>query len=159
MKQYILFFSLLIFFVGLGAEQKVFAQKSLQFAVDQYIAKDAKSQDAVEYRKVRKIVIGDLDGDGDKDAAVQYTLEGFGGGNNWSQVMAVFLNQKGVYKFVGQETVGGKFFTYTSTISQIANRAVLLNTETCSEPPQGMCQNPKKGIAKFAFKQGKLNQL
>lgn len=159
MKQYIFNFLLIIFFIGLGAGQEMFAHKSLQSAVNQYIAKEAKTQEAVKSKKDRQIVMGDLDGDGDKDAIVQFTLEGFGGGNNWTQSMAVFINKKSIYKFADEKTVGGKFFTYTSTLSGVLKREVLLNTETCTEPPQGMCENPKRGTAKFAFRQGKLSEL
>lgn len=154
MKNYIFYFALIIFFVGLGTEQRVFAQKSLQAAVNQYTAKQAKEQDAAVAGK--KITLADIDGDGDKDAVVEYTLEGFGGGNNWTQSMAVFVNQKGVYKFADEATVGGKFFTHTSTLDNISKGDISFNTETCAEPPQGMCENPIKGKLKFYFDRGKL---
>ena len=63
-----------------------------------------------EYQEARKIVYGDVNGDGTKDAVVQYTLEGAGGGNSWGQSLAVFLSKKGEYRLAGDETVGGKFF-------------------------------------------------
>ena len=159
MKKYIIYFALITFFVGLGTAQEVFAQKSLRATVNQYIANAAKANDAAPGPKTaERVLTGDLDGDGDKDAVVQYTLEGFGGGNNWTQLMAVFLNQKGVYKFADEATVGGKFFTYSSTLSGVSNGAVVLKTETCAEPPQGICENPAKGTATFSFNNGKLSE-
>jgi len=154
--KYIFYFALLIIFLSLGTEQKVFAQKSLQAAVNQYTIKQAKNQDATAVGK--KTTLGDIDGDGDKDAVLEYTLEGFGGGNNWTQLLAVFLNQKGVYKFADEATVGGKFFTYTSTLSGISKGAIKLETEICDEPPQGICENPTKGTATFTFTNGKLSE-
>lgn len=157
MRKYIFYFTLILFFFGISAENKLFAQKSLQLAVNKYTAKQAKDQDAAVGGK--KITSADIDDDGDKDAVVQYTLEGFGGGNNWTQLMAVFINQKGVYKFAAEEIVGGKFFDYTSTLSSIGKGIIALSTETCAQPPQGMCENPNKGTARFSFKQGKLMKM
>ncbi len=48
------------------------AQPSLQKAIANHINK--VREDAVEYKDARKIVYGDIDGDGTKDAAVRYTL-------------------------------------------------------------------------------------
>lgn len=156
MNKYIFYFALMLFFFGISTERGIFAQGNLQSAINQYIAKQAKADGSSEYKNARKVLTGDLDGDGDKDAVVQFSLEGAGGGNNWSQMMAVFINNKGIYKFAGEEVVGGKFFDYTSTLSNVGKGIITLNTETCAEPPQGLCENPKKGVAKFLFKQGKL---
>ena len=52
-----------------------------QKTIDQYIAGVAKVSDAEEYKEARKVLDGDLDGDGDEDTAVQFTIEGMGGGN------------------------------------------------------------------------------
>lgn len=154
--KFIFYFASVIIFLSLGTEQKIHAQKSLQTAINQYTAKQAKSQDAAVGEK--KTNLADIDGDGDQDAVVEYTLEGFGGGNNWTQLMAVFLNQKGVYKFADETTVGGKFFTYTSTLSGVSKGAIKLKTETCDEPPQGICENPAQGTATFSFINGKLSE-
>jgi aspartate/tyrosine/aromatic aminotransferase len=92
-------------------------------------------------------------------AIVQYTLEGFGGGNSWGQSLAVFINTGKTYKFLGEEVVGGKFAEYTSTLKSVANNQINLITETCAEPPQGLCENPKKGKAVFVVKNGKLKGI
>jgi hypothetical protein len=128
-------------------------------AINDHIQKEAKSQGAAEYREVRKVIFGDVDDDGDKDAVAQYTIEGMGGGNSFAQMLAIFTNQKGVYRFATQEVVGGKFAYRTSTLTNIENGKIILSTETCPEPPQGICDNPKKGKAIFTFNQGKLKEL
>jgi hypothetical protein len=128
-------------------------------AINAYIQKEARSQGGAEYEEARKVMFGDLDGDGDKDAAVQYTIEGMGGGNSFAQMLAVFTNQRGVYRFAAEEVVGAKFAERTSTLDSISNGKILLSTESCAEPPQGLCENPKKGNTVFTFKKGKLKEL
>jgi hypothetical protein len=123
------------------------------------IRKAAKSQGAVEYGEARKVIFGDVDGDGDDDAVAQYTIEGMGGGNSFAQILAIFTNQKGVYRFATEEVVGGKFAYRTSKLTNIENGKIILSTETCDEPPQGVCANPKKGRAVFTFNKGKLKEL
>lgn len=154
MKKYFFYFALIIFLFG--AQHEIFAQGNLRAAINQHIAKQEKAESASVPKESIKILSGDLDGDGDKDAAVHYVIEGFGGGNSFGQILAVFVNNKGVYKFAAEETVGGKFFDYTSGLASVGKGVINLNTETCAEPPQGICENPKEGKAKFYFKQGKL---
>lgn len=144
-------------FVGasiLFASTETKAQASLQKAINAHINKT--SEDATEYKKDRKIVYGDVDGDGRKDAVVQYTLEGEGGGNSWGQQLAVFLNKKGAYQAAADETVGGKFFRIF-TLLKVVNKEIIGATETCPEDePQGMCKNPAKKQIKLVLTDGKL---
>jgi len=146
-------------FVGtliLSASSVVIAQANLQKAISAHIKK--VGEDAVEYKRAREIVYGDVDGDGVKDAVVQYTLEGAGGGNSWGQSIAVFLNKKGVYKMSGDETVGGKFFRIFDLL-KVVNREIIGVTETCpNDEPQGLCKNPKKKQVKFVLSNGKLKE-
>ena len=128
-------------------------------AINAHIRKEARSQGGVEYREARKVLFGDVDGDGDEDAVAQYTIEGMGGGNGFAQMLAIFTNQKGVYSFATEEVVGGKFAYRTSKLTGVENGKILLSTETCAEPPQGLCDNPKKGQAIFTFNKGKLKEL
>ena len=149
--------NLLIFVVGLlilFASTETKAQPNLNKAIAAHINK--VREDASEYRKARKIVQGDVDGDGTKDAVVQYTLEGYGGGNSWGQSLAVFLNRKGVYELAAVEAVGGKFFR-SFDVLKIENKAVIGKTETCSEnEPQGLCENPAKKNVKLVLIKGRL---
>lgn len=135
----------------------VFAQTKLNKTVDAYIAKQAKAEQASEYAEARKIVQGDLDGDGDRDAAVLYSLEGLGGGgNNWIQLLAIFRNDKGNYKFVAENGVGGKLSRSFDLIG-ISGGKINGSTETCpNDTPQGLCENPKKAKVSFTLKNNKL---
>lgn len=144
-------------FVGtliLCASTEVKAQANLIKAIDARVNK--VREDASEYKKMRKIIYGDVDGDGTKDAVVQYTLEGFGGGNSWGQNLAVFLNKKSVYKLAADETVGGKFFR-SFDVLRVENKSIIGKTETCPEDePQGLCRNPAKKQVKYVLVKNKL---
>ena len=84
---------------------------------------------------------------------------GFGGGNNWAQMLAVFKNDKGVYKFAAEDSIGGKLLEKSFTLNKVVNRKIYLDTLSCPEIPQGICENPKKGRAIFVFRKGKLQEL
>lgn len=140
----------------LFASTEAHAQANLSRAITAHIGKTGEG--GSEYKKDRKIVFGDVDGDGVKDAVVQYTLEGAGGGNSWGQQLAVFLKKKGVYRAAADETVGGKFFR-SFTLQKVVDRQIVGATETCPDrEPQGMCKNPAKGQMKFALAGGKLTE-
>ena len=130
------------------------AQASLNRAIRAHI--NEVKEDASEYREARKIVFGDVDGDGVKDAVVQYTLEGYGGGNSWGQQLAVFLKKKGVYRMAADETVGGNFLR-GFTLQKVVNKKIV--GETCTDGYEaGMCKNPAKGQMKFALVGAKLEE-
>lgn len=154
----------LIFFCLLGliflfAPTAIAAQPNyvnLEKTIDRYIEKIR--EDASEYKDARKIIYGDVDGDGRTDAVVQYTLEGAGGGNSWGQNLVVFLNKKGIYKMSADETVGGKFFR-SFTLQKIVGKQIIGEAETCpGDEPQGLCENPKKKQIKYVLLNGKLKE-
>jgi hypothetical protein len=127
--------------------------------INAHIRKEAKSQGAAELRERRKVLFGDVDGDGDEDAVAYYMIEGMGGGNTFAQMLAIFTNQEGVYRFTTEEVVGGKYAYRISKLTNVENGKIYLSTETCPEPPQGLCDNPKKGRAVFTFNNGNLKEL
>jgi hypothetical protein len=86
-------------------------------------------------------------------------IEGMGGGNSFAQMLAIFTNQEGVYRFTTEEVVGGKYAYRISKLTNVENGKIYLSTETCPEPPQGLCDNPKKGRAVFTFNKGNLKEL
>lgn len=155
MKNYFLSFFVVSILIS-GASTATFAQASV---INKYISKQASEEGADEYKEARKVIYADVNHDGKKDAVVQYTLEGFGGGNSWGQMLAVFLKQGNTYKFAAEEVVGGKFSTHTSKLKSVINNQINLTTEACAEPPQGLCENPKKGKSIFIIRKGKLKEL
>ncbi|SYZ51427.1 hypothetical protein CPBF426_10410 [Xanthomonas arboricola pv. juglandis] len=73
------------------------------------IAQEAKKADgATEYKEVRKIVEGDLTGDGKPEVVALYTLEGSGNGNGAGSYLAAFQRKDGPQlQLVGTTSVSG----------------------------------------------------
>lgn len=61
----------------------------------------------VEYREARKLYHYDINQDGEKDLVAFYTLESYGGGNNWGHCIAIFIMEKGRVKAVDNFTLFG----------------------------------------------------
>jgi hypothetical protein len=142
-------------FTESGSAQTSAAEK----VINAHIRKESESQGAAEIRESRKVLFGDVDGDGDEDAIAQYMIAGMGGGNGFAQMLAIFTNRKGVYSLATEEVIGGKYAYRTAELISIEKGKIYLSTETCPEPPQGLCDNPKKGQAIFTFNKGKLKEL
>src|SRR5262245_53612192 len=106
------------------------AAKPFNQVLEAYIASEAK--DGSEFKEGRRVVNSDMDNDGDPDAVVLYSVEGFGGGNSWGQRLVVFINEKGSYRPGREETVGGKFFRSFDLVSVKGGR-ILGRTESCGD--------------------------
>ena len=110
-----------------------------QKVIDRYIAGVAKVSDASEYEEARKIIYGDLDGDGDEDAAAQFTLEGVGGGgNNYGFYLAVFRNENGKLTGVTDDAIGGKL-NRDVTFTKIEDGKMLFDTKGYAEDDGACC--------------------
>ncbi|MBD4858766.1 hypothetical protein HZS91_00544 [Xanthomonas citri pv. citri] len=73
------------------------------------IAQEAKKADgATEYKDARKLIEGDLTGDGKPEVVVLYTLEGGGNGNGAGSYLAAFERKEGSQlQLVGTTSVAG----------------------------------------------------
>ena len=60
-----------------------------------------------EYKTARKFMYYDFDGDGDEDLYAFFTLEGFGGGNNWQHYIAIFEIENNLVKAVDDMVLYG----------------------------------------------------
>jgi uncharacterized protein YxeA len=87
-----------------------FAQDTDKAAIDKYIAAQAKREHGEEYPDARKVVTGDLNGDGNAETAVLYTIEGQNGSNNHVQYLAVFKRTDGKLVPVTHTSVGSKSY-------------------------------------------------
>lgn len=121
-------------------EQKATAldKEDGQKVIDRYLAGVAKVSDASEYKEARKIIYGDLDGDGDEDAAAQFTIEGMGGGNNYGFYLAVFKNENGKLKGVTDDVIGGKM-NRDVTFTKIENGKMFFDTKGYAEDDGACC--------------------
>jgi hypothetical protein len=77
-------------------------------AIDNYVKGVVEIKNASEYKEARLIVYGDIDSNGREDAAVQFTVEGEGGGNYYAFYLAVFKNVDGKLELITDKSVGGK---------------------------------------------------
>ena len=123
-------------------------------AIDQYIAGVAKVSDAEEYKEARKVLDGDLDGDGDEDTAVQFTIEGMGGGNNYGFYLAVFRNDNGKFTAVTDEVIGGKL-NRNVEFTKIENGTMYFDTKNYAAD-DGACCPSIAGKTTYVLEENKL---
>jgi len=125
--------------------------------VDSFIAKHKRKESATEYKEARSIVRGDLNGDGDKDVVVLYTLENLGGTNQYVQYLAVFINRRGRLLYVTHQLIGGKNRRAIESVS-IKEGKINLQTQEYL-PTDASCCPSKKGEVRFILSRGKLKEV
>ena len=119
--------------------------------INEFIAKQAKSADGEEYSEARKVIAADLNQDDEMDAVVLYTLEGFGGGNNYLQYLAVFLgSESGKLSYFKHILVGGKNSRSVKMVSADKGKILLETLEYL--PTDGSCCPSKKGKSQITLK-------
>ena len=59
----------------------------------------------------------DIDGDGTKEGIATFTMEGCGGGNNWSRLAEVFIKDGDLYRHAGGFQLGASVFGASSIIT------------------------------------------
>lgn len=79
---------------------------ALDAAVDREIANEVAEEGGDEYKDARRVLLADLNGDGNNDAVVLYTIEGQGGGNGYFQSLATFYARPDGWGFRGKIVVG-----------------------------------------------------
>ena len=132
------------------------AQSQARDAVDKFIKRQEKQHQAVEYRKARKVMRGDVSHDRREDTAVLYTLEGFGGTNLYLQYLAVFINDGHKSGYAAHRIVGGKNKRILEMKSIIKNR---INFETQEYlPNDASCCPSGKGKTSFTYSKRKLKE-
>lgn len=134
-----------------------FSEKQFQQVLNAYIAANEGKDSGYERKEARQITYGDIDLDGDKDAVVEYILIGIGGGNSYGQNLAVFRNTNGQFEILADEVVGGKFYR-SFKLENITNGKIHGVSETCSDTPQGVCQNPQVDQITFVVQDNKLEE-
>ena len=133
------------------------AQNNANNFVDKFVANQAKRERADEYEEARKIIRGDLNGDGKEDVAVLYTLEGFGGTNLYLQYLAVFINRGNKFVYATQRRVGGKNQRILE-LKSIAKGQINFETQEYLRQDASCCPSGK-GHARFTFNNGKLKEI
>lgn len=128
-----------------------------QKTIADYIAAAARAADGNEYEDARTILYGDLDGDGDEDAAVQFTIEGMGGGNNYIFYLAIFKNENGKLTPVTDEAIGGKM-NRNIELKKIENGKMFFDTQEY-DADDGACCPSIEGKTAYILEGNKLKEV
>lgn len=80
---------------------------SLTAAIDSAIVDEIGDDGGSEYPEARQVLEVDLNGDGNTDAVVLFTIEGSGGGNGAYQTLAAFYREAGGWTLKQKTVVGG----------------------------------------------------
>lgn len=116
--------------------------------IGKFIASRAEKEKANEYADVRKVVCTDINGDGEDDALVLYTLEGFEGGNSWTRDLAAFISRSGKLEFVDVKRVGWKNYATVTDVAFNPPHEIDLAINTYA-PTDGSCCPSIPGIEKY----------
>lgn len=114
---------------------------------------------AAEYAEVRKINFLDFDRDGTKDAIVFFTIEGSGGGDNYSFYMLALRAKDDGFVQAGTIRVGAKGERHVNFDAvRLEHGAVVIET-TEYGPEDAMCCPSKPATAKFEIINGNIREL
>ncbi|HZE71992.1 MAG TPA: hypothetical protein VE135_20975 [Pyrinomonadaceae bacterium] len=117
--------------------------------ISSFIARQAHRERGEEYEDARKVVAGDLNGDGIPETVVLYTIESQGGSNNYIQYLAVFARRGGHLVAVAHTPVGGKS-RRSVELGPVDNQRV--NLETLSYAPKdASCCPSIKGTTSYVL--------
>lgn len=118
-------------------------------AINQYIQSKLTPEDCYDSSFTR-ICFGDLNGDGQNDAAV-YLIIGACGGNGYESKIAVFLNHRNTFSFLIDSVVGvGHCFGTDATLAGIRNGVVVLNVKCCQLADAATCDSTMMGEREWA---------
>jgi hypothetical protein len=119
-----------------------------------WIASHAQRVHGQAPKDARKSCEGDLNGDGHGDVVVLYSIEGVGGGNDWTQYATVLTSTPQGFGATTPKEVGGKSVRAVEGCS-IAGATVALDLKTYG-PKDGSCCPSVPGKATFRFEKGAL---
>jgi hypothetical protein len=146
-----------IYATAVFACHDIYSQVNVGETITKFIAQQAKANDADTYPEARKELSGDLNHDGKRDIVVLYTLEGFGGGNNYAQYLAVFLSNGKTYRHAAYTVVGGKL-NRSVELRSVVGSTINLNTKEYRRNDPACCPSRAR-TARFVFRRGKLTEI
>jgi hypothetical protein len=120
-----------------------------------WIASHAQRVHGQAPREARKSCEGDVNGDGHGDVVVVYTIEGVGGGNDWTQYATVLTSTPQGYAASMPKEVGKKGVRAIDGCT-IAGTAVELALKTWAAADAACCPSVP-GKATLAFVNGALS--
>ncbi len=105
-------------------------------------------------REFRKSCEGDVNGDGHADVVVIYSIEGVGGGNDWTQYATVLTSTAQGYGASAPKEVGGKSVRAVEGCA-IDGRTITLDLLTYG-PKDGSCCPSVPRKTRYTFEKGVL---
>ena len=147
---------LAICFFALVSVNRSYSQDNGVAAVKTFISHQAKTLHGEEYEEARKIVRGDINGDGKEDIVVLYTIEGFGGGNNYHQYLAVFLANGATFRHAADSVVGGKLFRDVD-LTSVTGSTINLDTKGYRKNDPACCPSVASKT-RYRFAANKLTE-
>jgi hypothetical protein len=130
------------------------AQKADKAAIDKFISAQATRESGEEYADARKVVSGDLNGDGVAETVVLYTIEGQNGSNNHTQYLAAFTRANGQLVSLTHTSVGSKSYRDVD-LDSISNGLINLTTMGFAKNDPACCPT-LKGKAWYKLALGRL---
>lgn len=143
--------------VGLGAGQAAAQPAALgwQGYANAWIASHAQRVHGQAPRESRKSCEGDINGDSHGDVVVIYTIEGVGGGNDWTQYATVLTSTQQGYGATLPKEVGGKGVRALEGCT-IGAGSVEISFKTWAAADAACCPSVP-GKTKLAFANGTLS--
>ena len=119
-----------------------------------WIASHAQRVHGNAPRETRKSCAGDVNGDGHEDVVVIYSIEGVGGGNDWTQYATVLTAAPQGCGVTKPKEVGGKSVRVVDGCT-VTGSTVELELKTYG-PKDGSCCPSVPGKARYRFEKGAL---
>ena len=127
-------------FISLGASFALAQDTGDKAVIDKFISAQAKRERGEEYPDARKVVTGDLNGDGAAETVVLYTIEGQNGSNRHVQYLAVFKRANGNLVFVARTSVSGN---RDVELDSVSNGLINLTTMSYGKNDPSCCPSIK----------------
>jgi len=144
-------------FAAFVSASRSFTQDNGIAVVKSFIAHQAKTMHGEEYEDARKILRGDVNRDGKVDIIVLYTLEGFEGGNNYHQYLAVFLASGTTFRHAADTVVGGKLFRDVN-LTSVTGATINLDIKEYRKNDPACCPS-RAAKTRYHFAVDKLTEI
>jgi len=140
----------------LGAAPQSWVAETDAKVIDDFIARQSRSERGVEYKEARKVLTGDVNRDALPDIVVLYTIEGQGGSNNYVQYLVVFVRSRDKLVPLTHASVGGKSYRAVE-LQGIRDNQIYLDTLDYLRTDPACCPS-KKGTTHYRIINRKLKE-
>lgn len=128
------------------------ASSALNEAIETMVLSDTASDGGSEYVDARTLRMADVDGDGENEALVLYTIEGQGGGNGYFRKLAVFKSVDGEYQVQANTVVNG-----AADDVKVLTKNLIAVTGLTVGPEDAMCCPTQESEERYVLDGKQLN--